>query len=132
MSKKEEYKKANLIYVEEEAKKTDVIVLPDGVVCEILKSGDGKSPTHENVISVFYKGMLINGKVFDSNLSSQYPEPFRLNEVIKGWQIVLPRMKVGDTWKITIPPHLGYGARSVDGIPKNSTLIFEITLVDIF
>lgn len=132
MSKKEEYKQQNIDYLKEVALQPGVEKLPEGALYKIIKSGEGASPVATSVVSVYYKGTLINGRVFDSNLSQPCPEPFRLSEVIKGWQIALPRMKVGDTWEIFLPASLGYGSKGVDGIPRNSTLIFEITLVNIF
>lgn len=132
MNKKEEYKQRNIDYIKEVALQPGIATLPEGALYKVIKSGEGVSPIATNVISVYYKGSLINGRVFDSNLSQPCPEPFRLSEVIKGWQIALPRMRVGDTWEIYLPASLGYGSKGVDGIPRNSTLIFEITLVNVF
>ena len=132
MSKKEEYKRLNIEYLKEVALQPGVEKLPEGALYRVVKAGHGVSPTDTGVVSVYYKGTLINGRVFDSNLSQPYPEPFLLKEVIKGWQIALPRMCVGDTWELFLPASLGYGAKGVDGIPRNSTLIFEITLVNVF
>lgn len=132
MSKKEDNKQENLRFIKDYSLNEGVKSLPEGVLYREIKSGDGVKPLPTSVVSVYYKGSLINGRIFDSNLSQSCPEPFRLNEVIKGWQIALLHMNVGDTWEIVIPATLGYGARGVDGIPKNSTLIFEISLVSVF
>ena len=132
MSKKEDYKQANLKFLEDFSKGEGVKALPGGVLYRVIENGDGISPSATSVVSVYYKGQLINGVIFDSNLTQPCPEPFRLNEVIKGWQIALPQMKVGDKWEIVIPANLAYGSRGVDGIPRNSTLIFEIALVNVF
>lgn len=133
MSKKEEYKQLNLQFLEDYKKKDDVWILPEGVMYRVLSSGNGGvRPSSTNVVSIYYKGTLINGKVFDSNMSQPCPEPFRLNDLIKGWQIVLPHMCVGDRWEVVIPASLGYGSKGTDGIPRNSTLIFEIDLVNVF
>ena len=105
--------------------------LAAGVLHEVLQVGEGPSPTLGNVVSVYYKGMLINGKVFDDNTMQGYPDAFRLNELIDGWKIALTRMSVGDKWRIYVPASLGYGSVSTPGIPKHSTLIFEIELVGI-
>lgn len=132
MSKKEDYKQENLRFIKEYSLNEDVKSLPEGILYREIKSGNGIKPLPTSVVSVYYKGTLINGRIFDSNLTQSCPEPFRLNEVIRGWQIALPNMRVGDIWEIVIPATLGYGARGVDGIPKNSTLIFEISLVSVF
>ena len=132
MSRKAEYKQQNLDYIAQEAAKQDVNTLPEGVLYRVINAGDGATPSPTSVVSVYYKGRLINGRVFDDNTSNPCPEPFRLNEVIKGWQIALTHMKVGDKWEVTIPASLGYGSKTVDDIPRNSTLVFEIELVSIF
>ncbi|MBQ2046911.1 MAG: FKBP-type peptidyl-prolyl cis-trans isomerase, partial [Muribaculaceae bacterium] len=106
--------------------------LSGGVLYRVINEGNGSSPNATSVVSVYYKGRLINGRIFDDNTSNPCPEPFRLNEVIKGWQIALVNMKVGDKWEVIIPATQGYGSKTVDDIPRNSTLIFEIELVNIF
>lgn len=132
MSRKEEYKQQNIEYLVKTAAQPGVNKLPEGILYRIINNGNGASPTSTSVVSVFYKGRLINGRTFDDNTSNPCPEPFRLNEVIKGWQIALVNMKVGDKWEVIIPATQGYGSKTVDDIPRNSTLIFEIELVNIF
>lgn len=105
--------------------------LPAGLYYEVIEDGDGVSPKATSVVTVYYKGMLIDGKVFDDNMTQGYPDAFRLSELISGWQIAMQRMKVGDYWRIYIPAEHGYGNRGTDGIPRNSTLIFEIKLVGV-
>lgn len=133
MSKKEDYKRSNIAYLQTISLSQNVNVLPNGVLYKVMKSGDAGAPSpHINsVVSVFYKGYLINNKVFDDNTGQPYPDAFRLNTLIAGWQIALTKMKVGDKWQIFIPSELGYGTQSVSGIPKNSTLIFEIELMSV-
>lgn len=133
MSKKEEYKLQNLKFLEDYKQQDDVWTLPEGVMYRVITAGDGDTrPSSTSVVSIYYKGSLINGRVFDDNMSQPCPEPFRLNELIKGWQIVLPNMSVGDRWEVVVPATLGYGSKGTDGIPRNSTLIFEIELVNVF
>ena len=131
MSKKQLlYKDENEAFLRKKERE-GVKPLAAGVLHEVLQVGEGPSPTLGNVVSVYYKGMLINGKVFDDNTAQGYPDAFRLNELIDGWKIALTRMNVGDKWRIYVPASLGYGAISTPGIPKHSTLIFEIELVGI-
>lgn len=80
---------------------------------------------------VHYSGSLINGRVFDETDRTQCPAVFRLYEVIDGWQIALSRMRPGDRWRIYIPSDMAYGSRTIDGIPGNSTLIFDVELLSI-
>ena len=81
--------------------------------------------------TVHYKGTLINGREFDNSWKRNYPEAFRLNEVIEGWQIALQRMHVGDHWIVYIPYAMGYGTRSSGPIPAFSTLVFDVQLLGI-
>ena len=133
MSKKEEYKQLNLKFLEEYKQKEDVWTLPEGVMYRVITSSESNvRPSATSVVSVYYKGSLINGRVFDDNMSQPCAEPFRLNEEIAGWQIVLPHISVGERWEVVIPATLAYGSKGTDGIPRNSTLIFEIELVNVF
>lgn len=131
MAGKQEYKKLNEEFLAEVAKREGIKMLSQGILCEVLNEGGGAMPKLQNIVSVYYKGSLINGRTFDDNTTQGYPDAFRLSELIKGWQIALTQMHVGDKWRIYIPSELGYGSRGTDGIPKNSTLIFEIELVAI-
>ena len=110
----------------------ELLEISQGVLVKILKSGDGdRCPRTGNVVTVNYKGSLINGKTFDSSYERGYPEAFRLNDLIVGWQIALTQMHVGDHWMVYIPWEVGYGSRANGNIPAYSTLIFEIELVAI-
>ena len=84
-----------------------------------------------SVVSVHYKGTLINGREFDNSWKRNCPEAFRLNEVIEGWQIALLRMHPGSRWIVYIPYTMGYGTRTSGPIPAYSTLIFEVELLNI-
>ena len=110
----------------------ELFEISQGVLVKILKQGDGdRSPRGGNVVTVHYKGSLINGKVFDSSYERGYPEAFRLSDLIVGWQIALTQMHIGDHWIVYIPYQLGYGTRDSGPIPAYSTLIFEMELVAI-
>ena len=73
---------------------------------------------------------LINGKVFDQTQKGR-PTIFRLGELITGWNTALREMPAGSRWEIVIPYHLGYGTRQAGVIKPYSTLIFDITLLDV-
>lgn len=128
---KEKYRIENLDFLEDKKEEEDVKSLAQGVLYEVINSGDGKQANLRSIVSVYYKGELINGKVFDDNTKQGYPDAFRLNELITGWQIAIPQMKEGDKWRIFIPSELGYGKRGTHGIPGDSTLVFEIELVKV-
>lgn len=100
---------------------------------EDLKVGDGQEAVSGKTIKVHYTGTLTNGSKFDSSLDRNIPFEFTLGagQVIKGWDQGLLAMKVGGKRKLTIPPDLGYGSRAVGSIPANSTLVFEVELLEV-
>ncbi|KAH6660043.1 hypothetical protein BKA67DRAFT_546636 [Truncatella angustata] len=103
-----------------------------GVTVDDRKVGKGRPAKSGNKVGVRYIGKLQDGKVFDSNKKGK-PFTFAIGkgEVIKGWEIGLEGMQVGGERRITIPPKLAYGSRSQPGIPGNSTLVFDIKLLEI-
>ena len=128
---KSNYKEENKQYLIDKAKEESVHKTAQGVLYEVLQEGSGNKASIRSIVSVFYKGMLINGNVFDDNTQQGYPDAFRLTDLITGWQIALTQMRPGDKWRIYVPSEVGYGATYVSGIPKHSTLIFEIELVGV-
>ncbi|KAL4787290.1 hypothetical protein BJX76DRAFT_345591 [Aspergillus varians] len=103
-----------------------------GVTIDDKKLGTGAAATAGKTIAMRYIGKLENGKVFDSNKKGK-PFTFKLGkgEVIKGWDIGVAGMAVGGERRITIPPNLAYGKKSLPGIPGNSKLIFDVKLLEI-
>ena len=79
-----------------------------------------------------YRGTLIDGTVFDSSIDRGVPAVFGVGQVISGWTEALQMMKPGDKWKLFVPSRLAYGERAMgDKIPANSTLIFEVHLLEV-
>ena len=93
-----------------------------------IKVGDGKLATKGMKVGVEYIGKLQNGKIFDQSNNQQFKFTLGSGEVIKGWDIGIVGMKVGGVRNLVIPPHLAYGNKTLPGIPKDSTLIFTVTL----
>ncbi len=121
----EEFLKAN-------KKKSGITETASGIQYKVIKAGDGKQPGPTDTVSVHYTGTLIDGKEFDSSVKRGKPVSFALNRVIKGWQEILPMMKVGSKWQVFIPAKLAYGeAGAGDIIGPNSTLVFDIELLEI-
>ncbi len=119
-------------YLAENKKKDGVITLPSGLQYKILKKGTGEKPKETDKVKTHYKGLLVNGKVFDSSYDRGEPAVFPVNGVIKGWTEALLLMKPGSKWILYIPYQLAYGERGIKGvIPPFSTLIFEIELISI-
>lgn len=103
-----------------------------GIVITTLKEGTGASPKSSETVKVHYRGMLENGKEFDSSYTRGQPATFLLNRVIPCWTEGVQTMKPGGKAKLVCPPGLAYGSRGVPGtIPPDSTLVFEVELMEI-
>ncbi len=118
-----------------EGVKTKEVKLPDGTTAElqykVIAEGTGEIPKSNDVVTVKYRGKLLNGTEFDSSDKNggQWTTP--INGVIKGWSEALQMMKVGAKWELYIPAGLAYGERQVGIIEPNSTLIFDVELLGI-
>ena len=112
-----------------------MITTESGLQYEVLASGDGESPSLGDIAVVHYTGWLTDGTKFDSSVDRGDPFEFPVGQgrVIQGWDEGVALMEVGDKWKFTIPSELAYGERSIGNglIPANSTLVFEVELLDV-
>lgn len=104
-----------------------------GLEYTIKEKGTGKKPKIGDKIFVHYTGKLTNDTIFDSSLNRGAPFSFKLGagQVIKGWDEAFLLLQVGDKATIKFGPELGYGERQTGPIPANSTLIFDVELLDI-
>ena len=107
--------------------------LDGGVTYETLKAGTGEEFRSGRVGVINYEGKLDDGTVFDSTKTKGAPAQFTFGGggLIRGWEMAVPGMKVGEVRKIVVPPAMGYGDKDMGDIPPNSTLIFEVELVGI-
>lgn len=101
----------------------------------VLKEGDtkGPSPAPGMMVATLYKGMLLDGKVFDQAQDPKTPFRTRIgrDNLIAGWEEALQKMHRGDKWLLIVPYELGYGTRGrPPSIPSRATLVFEMELVD--
>jgi FKBP-type peptidyl-prolyl cis-trans isomerase len=110
---------------------TNVVELADGLRYEILQPGTGPYPKPGQLVKVNYTGRLIDGRIFDQTDPSLGPLDIKVGSVIAGWSEGVQKINRGGKIKLYIPPALGYGEVSTGGIPANSTLIFEIEILDI-
>ena len=129
MNKKQAESKA---FMEENAKNPGVKTTESGLQYEIIKEGDGATPSADDKVIAHYEGTLIDGTKFDSSYDRGEPATFPVNGVIKGWQEALQMMKEGGKWRVVIPGSLAYGPQGAgDKIGPNETLVFTIELIAI-
>ncbi|TVY44999.1 FK506-binding protein [Lachnellula subtilissima] len=104
----------------------------NGVKIDDKKIGSGPIVKNGDKVGMRYIGKLVDGKVFDSNKSGK-PFEFKVGkkEVIQGWDIGIVGMAAGGERRLTIPPKLAYGSKAMPGLPANSTLIFDVKLINI-
>jgi FKBP-type peptidyl-prolyl cis-trans isomerase len=135
----EKNKKEGEAFLEENKKKpgvkTQTTTLREGGTAEfqykVITEGTGAIPKSNDLVSVNYRGTLINGKEFDSSAKHGQPGKFAVNRVVKGWTDALEMMKVGSKWELYLPSSLAYGDTGNPSIEPGSTLIFEIELLGI-
>jgi FKBP-type peptidyl-prolyl cis-trans isomerase FkpA len=127
----EERKVTNAKWLADNGKKPGMMTTASGLQYEVVTSGKGKQPSSKDTVSVNYKGVLIDGKQFDSSYDRGKPAEFQVGGVIKGWTEALLLMHEGDKWKLYIPSDLAYGDNAPPAIGNNQILIFDIELLKI-
>ena len=113
--------------------KNDVFSIEEGLQYSILQSGDINlsPPTLPETITAHFHGTLMDGTVFWSSVQAGEPLVIQLSQLIPGCQKVISKMRVGDLWRVFIHPSLAYGEEGRPTIPPNSTLIFDIELINV-
>jgi FKBP-type peptidyl-prolyl cis-trans isomerase FklB len=119
-----------------EGVKLHTVTLPDGKTVEmqykVITEGSGATPKSNDVVSVTYRGTLLDGKEFDSTAKhGGTPMKRAANQLIRGWTEALQMMKVGAKWEIFVPSGLAYGDNGTPAIEPGSTLIFEMELMGV-
>ena len=119
-------------FLEDNKKKPDVKTTASGLQYKVIKDGTGTQPKATDMVTVNYRGTLIDGTEFDSSYKRGQPATFPVNGVIKGWTEALQLMKQGSKYQLFIPSGLAYGERAMGSdIGPNSTLIFEVELQEV-
>jgi FKBP-type peptidyl-prolyl cis-trans isomerase FkpA len=113
------------------AKEDGAVVTASGLVYRSLKDGTGASPSASDKVKVHYRGTFPDGREFDSSYNRNQAIEFPLSGVIKCWTEGVQKMKTGGKAKLTCPPEIAYGASGRSSIPPNSTLLFEVELLEV-
>jgi FKBP-type peptidyl-prolyl cis-trans isomerase FklB len=117
-------------FLEDNGQRPEVKTTASGLQYEVLTEGTGPKPSDSTArVTVHYEGRLINGNVFDSSYKRNQPATFGLNQVISGWTEGVQLMPQGSKYRFFIPSDMGYGSRGSGSIPPNSTLIFDVELL---
>lgn len=111
----------------------DFVTTASGLQRADVEQGTGAEATPGRVVVVHYTGRLTSGETFDSSRRRNQPFSFTLGEgeVIRGWDEGVAGMRVGGKRVLVVPPQLGYGSQPVGPIPPNSTLVFDVELLDV-
>ena len=118
-------------FLAENATKEGVQTTASGLQYKVETMGTGSKPVATDTVKVHYRGTLLDGTEFDSSYARNEPISFGLNRVITGWTEGVQLMPVGSKFMFYIAPDLAYGEGGGGPIPPNSTLIFEVELLDI-
>lgn len=108
-----------------------VFTTPSGLQYSVLRQGAGRRPLPSDRVRVNYVGTLLDGTEFDSSAKHGGPSEFGLGQVIAGWTEGMTMMPIGAKYRFWVPAELGYGRKGSPGIPPNSTLVFDVELLDI-
>lgn len=119
-------------FLAQNAQQEGVVSLPSGLQYRVLVEGAGDKPTLDDKVICHYHGQNLQGEVFDSSVERGAPATFAIKNLIQGYQQALPLMGVGSKWVLYVPSELAYGQQHKSKqIGANSTLIFEVELLDI-
>jgi FKBP-type peptidyl-prolyl cis-trans isomerase FkpA len=108
--------------------KSEAVTTESGLQYKALITGKGRKPKAKSKVKVHYRGLFLNGVVFDSSFDNDEPVELSLKSVIKGWREGIQLMPTGSVFVFMIPPELAYGDKGSGIIPPNATLLFEVEL----
>jgi FKBP-type peptidyl-prolyl cis-trans isomerase len=118
-------------FLAENGKKKDVVTTTSGLQYKVVNPGSGEPPKPTDMVTVNYRGTLLDGTEFDSSYKRGQPASFPVNGVIPGWQEALVLMKPGAKYQLFVPPNLAYDLESPPTIPPGSLLVFDVELLSV-
>ncbi|TVQ81537.1 MAG: hypothetical protein EA380_01510 [Phycisphaeraceae bacterium] len=130
--REEQFAQAKALLEEKDVNLDGAKTTDSGLWYLVVEKGEGNSPTINDTVVCHYRLWLTNGREVDSSYSRNQPATFPLGGVIRGWQEGVQLLTPGTKAYFIVPPELGYGSSGMRGaIPPNSTLVFEITLLEV-
>ncbi|KAL5205596.1 hypothetical protein ABZP36_033805 [Zizania latifolia] len=134
IKKKSKKKMGNKLDAGDGKHSNKIRTLEDGLIVEDMLTGNpnAEMASNGNKVYIKYVGTLQDGKIVESNIGEK-PYKFKLGagKVIRGWDVGICGMRVGDKRRLTVPPAMCYGSKAVGEVPKNSSIIYEIELVKV-
>lgn len=120
-------------FLADNSSKEGVVTTESGLQYEVIREGDGPTPSATDQVTIHYRGTLLDGTEFDSSYERDQPATFSVSGVIPGFAEGLQLMPVGSHYRFWIPGELGYGPAGGGGgsIGPNETLVFEVELLEI-
>ena len=118
-------------YMDNFKKEKGVKTLDNGAMIKLSRKGKGKSPKADSTVKVNYEGTLIDGTKFDSSYDRGEAATFKLTDVVPCWTKAIQYMKPGSKAKIVCPADTAYGNRPLGPIAPNSTLVFNVELIEV-
>jgi FKBP-type peptidyl-prolyl cis-trans isomerase FklB len=119
-------------FLKENSKAEGVVTLPSGLQYKIIKAGTGKKPKEDDLISVHYCVMRLDGSEIESSYKKAEPGSFSLENVVPGWREGAMLMPTGSKWRLYVPSKLAYGEEGVGEIVgPNTMLVFDLELINI-
>ena len=118
-------------FLEENKAKAGIVTLPSGLQYKVITEGQGDSPKIEDIVTVNYRGTLIDGTEFDSSQKRGQPGKFRVNGGVPAWTEALQKMKPGSKWQLFVPSNLAYGENGNQNVAPNATLLFDLELLSV-
>ncbi len=119
-------------FLAENRGKSGIVALPSGVQYRVIEEGEGRRPGLSDTVTLHYRGSKMNGREFDSSFARGVPITLPVENLLEGWQEVLPLMREGAMWQGFLPPELAFGVRGDPPlIGPNEALQFDLRLVQI-